>query len=268
MTEPFVPTSVARRLIARMRATHERRRISIFSGPPGIGKTTAIDAFRSQFPDAVAVVKIARRNARETLVLQHVLEAVRALSDSPLEHCPSSIRELRNGLFGTLCDWGGTDARAARRGRFGADQFGSLTIIFDEAQNLSREAIESLRFWNDPDRCYSPFPLGLIFVGNNEFSLRVDSSGHSVISAAVADRALYSHAFDYEELTDGDLELFITAYGVTDPGAGTAIVRSFRDRRAHRSLRRVLDMIEELTDAAAGEIITAQTVRGVIEALQ
>ena len=26
--------------------------------------------------------------------------------------------------------------------------------MFDEAQNLSREAIEFLRYWNDADRCY------------------------------------------------------------------------------------------------------------------
>src|SRR5436305_216629 len=67
----FVATSIARRLIVRMQATHDRRRISVFSGPPGIGKTTAIDRFAATNAGSVAVVKVARRNAREVLVLQH-----------------------------------------------------------------------------------------------------------------------------------------------------------------------------------------------------
>ena len=60
--------------------------------------------------------------------------------------------------------------------------------------NLLRDALGVLRFWNDKDRCYSPFPIGLVFVGNNEFSLAPDSHGACVISAAVADRALYVEA--------------------------------------------------------------------------
>ena len=78
----FIATSLARRLIARLQATHERRRISVFAGPPGIGKTTAIDEFSRRKTGEVAIVKVARRNAREVLVLQHTLEALRRLGFS------------------------------------------------------------------------------------------------------------------------------------------------------------------------------------------
>lgn len=69
---------------------HQRRRISVFAGPPGIGKTTAIDEFSRRRPGEIAVVKVARRNAREVLVLQHTLEALRHLIGSPFSHTPGS----------------------------------------------------------------------------------------------------------------------------------------------------------------------------------
>src|SRR4051794_20216575 len=104
-----------------MRATHERRRISIFSGPPGIGKTTAIDAFRAANLDSVAVVKVARQNAREVLVLQHALESLRQVAELPAFHAPSGIWDLRNALFGAICQWAGADATQARKGQYDAE---------------------------------------------------------------------------------------------------------------------------------------------------
>lgn len=264
MTENFVATSIARRLITRMQATHDRRRISVFAGPPGIGKTTAIDAFRERNSDCVAVVKIARRNAKEVLVLQHVVEAVRRLYMSSAHHAASSIWDLRSDLFGAICQWAGVDTTAARNGEYEPNAFGRLTIVIDEAQNLSREAIDALRYWNDQDRCYAPFPVGLVFVGNNEFSLGADQIGASVISAAVADRALYIQSLNYDELTDDDIGLFIDAKGLTDPGAASAILRCFRGPRAIRSLRRVNDLVDDLVDLAGSGIVTAETVRAAL----
>ena len=265
MTELFVATSIARRLIARMQATHERRRISVFSGPPGIGKTTAIDEFVRRRPGEVAVVKVARRNAREVLVLQHTLEAMRRLAGSSFDHAPSSLWDLRNDLFGAICLWAGVEPLPARRGEYEAPAFPRLTIVFDEAQNLSREAIDGLRYWNDADRCYAPFPLALVFVGNNEFSLSGATASESVISAAVADRALYLQTFAYDDVTDDDLALFIDARRDLDAGALAAIVRSFKAPRALRSLRRVEDLLDDLDEIAGSGAVSAETVRQALE---
>lgn len=262
LSESYVATSVARRLIARIQATHERRRISVFSGPPGIGKTTAIDVACSRRPDEITVVKIARRNAKEVLVLQHVLEAVRRLGGSTLGHAPSSIWDLRNEVFSAICHWAGAETNAARKGEYDPAQFGRLTIVFDEAQNLSREAIDALRYWNDADRCYAPFPLGLVFVGNSEFSLA--GASDSVISAAVADRALYVQTLAYDELTDDDLRLFIEARIEAEPEAVAMIIRSFSGPRAVRSLRRVSDLLEEFADAA-NETVTLSAVQHALQ---
>lgn len=263
--DTFVPTSIARRLIARMQATHDRRRIAVFAGPPGIGKTTAIDAFCARQPGEIVVVKISRRNAREVLALQHVLEGVRKLTSSVYAHAPSSIWDVRRDLFGAMCEWAGAEPRAARLGEYDRAAFGRLTVVFDEAQNLSREAIEALRYWNDDDRCYAPFSVGLIFVGNSEFSLAANGQGDSVISAAVADRALYLQTFDYDEVTDEDLAMVLGANGVADPAATAMILRSFSTRRSVRSLRRLLDFVGDLQVIARGGVITAATVREALE---
>jgi hypothetical protein len=137
--------------------------------------------------------------------------------------------------------------------------------VFDEAQNLSRDALEVLRFWNDNDRCYAPFPIGLIFVGNNEYSLAANGQGDSVISAAVADRALYLQTFAYDEVTDEDLAMVLAANGVADPAAIAMILRSFGARRSVRSLRRLLDFVGDLQVIAGGGAITAATVREALE---
>lgn len=265
MSRSFVATSIARRLIARLQATHERRRISVFSGPPGIGKTTAIDEFARRRPGEVVVVKVARRNAREVLVLQHTLEAMRRLTGSHFEHVSSSLWELRNDVFGAICGWAGAEPAPARRGEYELADFPRLTIIFDEAQNLSRNAIEVLRYWNDGDRCYAPFPLGMAFVGNNEFSLGGANGSESVISAAVADRALYLQTLEYEDVTDDDLALFIDANAELDDGAMAAVMRSFRTPRALRSFRRVDDLLSDLNDLTGGRTVTAETVRQAFE---
>ena len=161
----FVATSIGHHLVARMRATHERRRISVFAGPPGIGKTTAIDFLSAELGKAFVVVKVARKGAREVLVLQHILDALRELDSAPI--FPLFKCDMGAAPVPLQCDLlvVGAEPRCSTARRACTASFAKLTIVFDEAQNLSRQAIEALRYWNDTDRCYAPFPIGLIFVG-------------------------------------------------------------------------------------------------------
>lgn len=264
MTKAFVSTSIARRLMTRMEVTHERARISVFSGPPGIGKTTAIDAWRQQHPGQVAVVKVEKRNAGETLVLQHCLDSMRRLRQKAAIRLPAGRWELRVQIFNAVCDVSGLNPAEVRRNGLDGAATKPVSIVFDEAQNLSRAAIEALRYWCDADRCYAPYPLGLIFVGNSEFSLASATGSESVISAAVADRALYIQSLDYDELTDADMTMVIEAQGVVDPAAVAVIVRAFRGPRTNRSLRRISDVIDDAREEARGAPVTAQIVREVM----
>src|SRR5581483_10240292 len=117
------------------------------AGPPGIGKSTAIQQFSLRRPGEVAKVQVAKRNAREVLVLQHTLEAVRRVARSPHQHVANSIWELRNALYAAACGWAGVKPAAARAGEYDPRTLPRLTLVFDEAQNLSREAIDALRYW-------------------------------------------------------------------------------------------------------------------------
>lgn len=266
MTTMLASTSISRRLIARMQQTHERRRISVFSGPPGIGKTTAIDMWRASRPNEVAVVKIGRQGAREILVLQHIAEAVQALDRVPANTNITGITHLRNYVFKTLCQWAGVSHLEFRRGDRLGEISQRLTIVFDEAQNLSRQAIDALRYWNDRDRCYGPFPVGLVFVGNSEFSLAKTGGAGSVISAAVADRALHIQALDYDDLTDEDITLVVELHGIDDADAVGEILHCFRQPRAIRSLRRILDLLDQLKMTSAGPL-TGDAVRYAVRSL-
>ena len=264
MTIEFVPTSIARRIIARIHTVHERRRIGVFAGPPGIGKTTAIDVLERELTGSVVVVKIGRRNARPAIVLQHILQGLRVARGSPARSYPTSVWEMRSYVFDALCAWAGVDVDEARCGRCPIAQLPPLTLIFDEAQNLSRDAIEALRFWNDADRCYAPFPVGLVFVGNNEFSLQTDFDGRSVISAAVADRALYVQTFDYSDVTDDDVRLYLDARGVVGEAALQAVIEYLHAARMSRSFRRIENLVQELLELANGRPVTASLVRDVV----
>lgn len=50
-------TTVFESMLGSMERTHELRRISVYAGPPGIGKTTAIEAFADSHGSDVIMVE-------------------------------------------------------------------------------------------------------------------------------------------------------------------------------------------------------------------
>jgi hypothetical protein len=86
-----------------------------------------------------------------------------------------------------------------------------------------------------------------------------------VISAAVAERALYVLGLTYDDISDQDLRMLLEARGLADEDAQSMILRSLRTPRAVRSLRRVIDMLEEIEAFAGSEPITAAVVRQVLQ---
>ena len=248
-----LPTSVAKNMLTRMRTTHERSRIAIFTGPPGIGKTTAIGALRAEFPDSIGVVSIPTKNASAALVLRHMLRALQALNGDRFAHAQTETSRLAYQIQEQLRDWRHLKAGTPR-----------LTLIFDEAQTLSRAAIEALRFYNDAADYDAPFPIGLIFVGNHELSLAVDDKGNSTISAAVASRAFYKIEFDQGALCDADYHLILEGAGIADRAARDLIVRYCARPRMPRDLRQLKQLIEEFEDEAGGAPITVETVQAVL----
>lgn len=152
-----------------------------------------------------------------------------------------------------------------------SDEFVPFTFIFDEAQYLSREAIEMLRYWNDKDRTTTPFPVGLIFVGNNEFAMAESLGGESVLSGAVRSRLLFEEPLSYAHLDDTDLTLFCQSRDMTDPEAIRAVVAYFstangKSRRSppKRDLRQLERLITAFHRRASNKPVTAEIVRSVL----
>lgn len=247
-----------------MELTHRKRGICVVAGPWGVGKTTAVDAFASRKPNECIVLKVergsSRRGASPVATLQQTLEAIRPHIDRPPRASLSNAYwTLRHMMFNYLTEW------AVRRS---PDQLGDapgqpplLTFVYDEAQYLSREAIEMLRYWNDGDRTVTPFPVGLVFVGNSEFALEEDASGESPLSGAVRSRALFVEKLEYEDVTDEDLRAFVKSRGSYDEEAISALVAYFAGRRVRRDLRSLMRLDDAIRQRSPRRTITADLVR-------
>jgi hypothetical protein len=162
-------------------------------------------------------------------------------------------------LYNYLVDW-----RCQHGTRHSPDRRPLLSIVFDEGQYLSREAIEMLRFWNDGDRTTTPFPVGLLFVGNSEFALAEDGSGYSVLSGAVRSRALFVETLEYDDVTDEDIVSFLTSRGPYEPEAVRVVLAYFRQRRVRRDLRNVIRLDEVFRRRSNGRAVSPNIVQAVL----
>jgi DNA transposition AAA+ family ATPase len=257
---PFVYMSVARQIQALCAAAHDERGIVVTKGPPGLGKTWALRRFSDEHENAI-VVKVdpgsSKRGATAIGTMQLIVEALRKRYEGDtrrysLSNAYWTMRKMVHDTivdhFPCMNDW--EDAR--------------LTLIFDEAQYLSREAVEMLRYWNDEEDSATPFPVGLVFVGNDEFSLQEDASGYSAISGAVRSRAMFLESLSYADVSNEDLALLLQSRGISDVGAITDFTRFHCDTRVPRDLRAIEHRIKRIKRRAAGDPITATTVREVL----
>lgn len=247
-----------------MQLTHEERAICIIAGPWGIGKTTAIESFAAKNASACLIVKVEpgsmKRGASPVLILQKTVEALRPhIGRSPRATLSNAFWSLRQMLYNSLQEW----ATSIGEGDM-PERSPYLSIVFDEAQYLSRDAIEMLRFWNDRDRTVTPFPLGLIFIGNSEFALEENASGQSALSGAVRSRALFIENLSYEDVQDEDISAFLMSSGGYDKEAVSLMLHYFGQRRVRRDFRNLSRFDQAFRRRSAGACITADIVRSII----
>lgn len=248
-------TTVLDHMVTRMQRTHERRRAAMFVGPAGIGKTTAVEAFRCANADHVIVINVLKRGVTGTQILQQVLRALRLHNGRPIKYITNATEQIWQQLAVEIEHYGQGLPRDAR-----PDLFPLLTIVFDEAQRLTNAALDALRGYNEPHYlCTGTFPLGLIFVGNNELSLE-DRGGGSILDEGMRDRLLYADRLNYKFITPEDIASFSQARGITDKSAQKAIAQRFSGERIVRSYRQIERFIDDCNDEAGGGPVTAAIV--------
>lgn len=259
-----VETSVVRFIRTRFEVTHEERAICVIAGPWGIGKTTAVNCFANKAPENCAVVKVEqgsqRRGASPIFALQLAVEAIRPLVRRiPRVALSNAYWSLRQMLYNHLEEW-----RAQRQPHDGIHDAPRFTFVFDEAQYLSRDAIEMLRYWNDVDRTVSPFPIGLIFVGNSEFALEAGAAGDSVLTGAVRSRALFLETLEYEDVNSTDIEAFLESRGAYQQEALAAVISYFNQPRVRKDFRNIARLDEAFRRRSRGAAISSEIVRSII----
>ena len=256
---PFepIPTRIHERLLTRFQRTHDKRRASLFVGPAGLGKTTAIHAFRAQHPSSVIVIPVAKR---QTTAQQALHQLQRSLSvhtgDADFTSAFSAVRlqQKVRTLLERYCKPLSKDSSPL--------SFPLLTVIFDEAQGLTNDALDALRRFNEPFyQCEGPFPIGLILVGNEELSLEVKTDGSTLLNAGMESRLLYSQRLSYADFDRADVDAYLASLGVEDADARDALTDHFTKGRTPADLRKMPDMVDAVRDEAAGAPITRETVR-------
>lgn len=258
---PFVETSVTKLISMRMKITHEECGITVVSGPWGIGKTTSIDHFAAAHADECMIVKIepvqSKKGAGPLPVLHQVAEAmVNRYAPHTYVGVSSPQWDVRRHIARILANLPFPKGTTSETRRF--------SFIFDEAQYLNRQAIEMLRYWNDGDRNNFPFPVGLIFVGNNEFALEENIKGESVLSGAVRSRLMFEVPLAYTHVGDHDLVRFAQSRGVNDEGALKDFVEHFSDPRVKRDLRSAEQLLRVFRRRAGDGPVTHEIVQSIL----
>lgn len=263
----YIATSVSVALRARLARTHRFRSIAVLSGPPGVGKSTSARRFVEEHPTEALYVSLppGPKNGltpvtAANLIIESILEGAGGWRQSDARSAYGRMRAaFRDAIAHAANMLGHADENWADPCKK------PFTLVLDEAQNLSREAIEMLRYLNDQGSGWAPFPVGLAFLGNNEFALRSDASGQSVISAAVADRACYVEALTYQDVKPDDLKLYVEACLEIDEAA-LALAVAYLAQRPDRSIRvaqRLCIALQEEADAARHSTINRQHVAAV-----
>lgn len=265
--QEYIATSISKAIMLRLDKVHRRRRIGIYAGPPGIGKTVTLERFQAENEGRVAIATLQpgpKGGVGAIMAGQHMLQAIgNVVGHGWGDHHRLSDRlDLTSTIHSAICDWAGIPIHERRRGGSGYD-VPPLTLIFDEAQYLSRDAMEYLRFIFDAKTSHTPVKVSMFFIGNAELALAPLETGNNVFSDSFGDRCFEPEVWNYSHVTDDDLRLVADHLCSIEPDAMALIIRYFAARR-DRSFRRLTDHLDELTEEAAGQTITTAHVAAVL----
>jgi hypothetical protein len=237
-------TSVANLVITIAADTLRRSAFSCITGSPGIGKTVALNEFKRRYFGKVAIVKLSMpgTSARICMSKMGVEISKTDAGDEPRARFDGGAYEIAHSIFLTLCKRSGVDPKDARRGKWKAEEYDPLIVVFDEAQFMDPAAIDMLRCWNDVEQCYAPHPIAFLLVGNEEGTLR-RGTRRCLLSDAMIDRLHHNEVLDYQDMTDDDLMLVAESLAELTPDAMKLLLAELGRSNASRSARTVASVV-------------------------
>ena len=262
----YISTSISRAILSRLDRVHRRRKIGIYAGPPGIGKTITLEQFRAEHTGRVAITTLlpGPKGGVGAVMAGHLmLKAIGAVVGMGWgEVRPVGRMDLTSALHNAICDWAEVPVDKRRRGGK-VQEVPPLTMVFDEAQYISKDALEFLRHIFDAKTSHTPVKVSMFFIGNAEFSLAPLASGNNVFSDSFGDRCFEPETWNYDHVTDDDLRLVADQLCQIDSDGLEYVLAHFA-RRRDRSFRRLTELLDELVEEAGGQSITRPHVAAVL----
>lgn len=178
----FAPTSVAKQVEDVCSYTHRMQVMGMVYGNAGLGKSMAIAEYAKAHPDVVILsVNTTLRSGKA--VLEELADCL-------------GVRE-----YGTERNVAKAIVRALRgSGRL---------IIIDEAQHLSKRALDTLRFLHDEAK------VGFVFCGNNELYLQLLGRSRSEFAQFFSRIGIRRHLGD--TVNHEDVELIFAEHNLSKP---------------------------------------------------
>lgn len=204
----WVDTPTSRRIISDLRYAQIAADLVLIVGGAGIGKSKAIEQFAAISPN-VWHVELSAATGSLLAALEEVAIKV------GLRDYSRSAAHLQRAIAGRIRNTGGL-------------------LVVDEAQHLTVQALDGLRWFND--KC----GIGLVFSGNERVYTQMTGGNR----AAYLDR-LYSRVGKktlIKRSAQGDADAIIKAWGIDDAGCRDRI----RDIAARPGALRVLNKVIRL----------------------
>ncbi len=226
----FIQSRAARELFETFTYAQMMPTIAIATLVSGLGKTRAAEAFRSTRPHVFIV----------TL--------------SPSSRSPHTMKQEIGGALGLDTRDGGT-LKAAITNALKRDGFSAL-LIMDEAQNLSEESINELRYFRDEAKC------GLVLLGNDEATTPYASRDIKHASGQVVSRIGYRINImrPYPE----DVSAFLDAWQLTDPDVRAIAHKVTLKPGGFRTLSETIKLAAMLA-RGAGRAVTPADIKAAYE---
>lgn len=204
----FVMTPTASRIIEVLERTRVLPDMGVIAGGPGIGKTKALEWYAAQTPNVWVVT---------------------------MQPCLGEISAMMEVIGATL----GSNLRVYRKAERAASIIRMLTgkqglLIIDEAQHLPPALMDQLRSFHDIA------DVGIAMAGNETVFSRFGADRRTPQFAQLFSRV--GQRFARKELTKGDLDVLIGAWGLTDDGAAKAARAIGRRPGAARGMTKALRM--------------------------